>query len=83
MVDPVSSTSRYRRQSSIARWHAQGRSGLKILGTARHDGHRAALARSGKRNQARELLAPGYSRFTGGGDMRDLKEPKAVFKELS
>ena len=31
----------------------------------------------GKTKQARELLAPGYGRFTEGFDTRDLKEAKA------
>jgi predicted ATPase len=45
--------------------------------------HGAALARSGKREQARELLAPVYDWFTEGFDTRDLKEAKALLDELS
>ena len=36
----------------------------------------------GKRDEARELLAPIYSWFTEGFDTRDLKEAKALLKEL-
>jgi predicted ATPase len=37
----------------------------------------------GKRDQARELLAPVYGWFTEGFDTRDLKEAKALLDELS
>jgi predicted ATPase len=37
----------------------------------------------GKRDQARELLAPVYGWFTEGFDTRDLKEAKALLNELS
>ncbi|UQR60209.1 hypothetical protein LRP30_24600 [Bradyrhizobium sp. C-145] len=37
----------------------------------------------GKRNEARELLAPIYNRFTEGFDTRDLKEAKALLEELT
>ena len=37
----------------------------------------------GKRDQARELLAPVYSWFTEGFDTRDLKEAKALLDELA
>jgi predicted ATPase len=37
----------------------------------------------GKRNEARELLAPVYSWFTEGFDTLDLKEAKALLDELS
>jgi tetratricopeptide (TPR) repeat protein len=36
----------------------------------------------GKRNEARELLAPVYGWFTEGFDTRDLKEAKALLDEL-
>jgi predicted ATPase len=43
----------------------------------------ARLWRSqGKPQQARELLAPVYWRFTEGFDTRDLKEAKALLDEL-
>ena len=37
----------------------------------------------GKMHQARELLAPVYGWFTEGFDTRDLKEAKALLKELA
>jgi predicted ATPase len=37
----------------------------------------------GKREEARELLAPVYGWFTEGFDTRDLKEAKALLAELS
>jgi predicted ATPase len=37
----------------------------------------------GKRDQARDLLAPVYGWFTEGFDTRDLKEAKALLDELS
>jgi class 3 adenylate cyclase/predicted ATPase len=37
----------------------------------------------GKRNEARELLAPVYSWFTEGFDTRDLKEAKTLLDELT
>jgi predicted ATPase len=44
----------------------------------------ARLWRSqGKVQQARELLAPVYGWFTEGFDTRDLKEARALLKELA
>ena len=40
-------------------------------------------AQSGERSRARELLAPTYNRFTEGFDAVDLKEAKALLKELT
>ena len=37
----------------------------------------------GKREEARELLAPVYGWFTEGFDTLDLKEAKALLDELS
>jgi predicted ATPase len=37
----------------------------------------------GKREEARQLLAPVYGWFTEGFDMRDLKEAKALVDELT
>jgi predicted ATPase len=37
----------------------------------------------GKRDEARELLAPVYGWFTEGFDTRDLKDAKALIDELS
>lgn len=39
--------------------------------------------REGKREEARELLAPVYAWFTEGFDTRDLKEAKALLDELA
>jgi predicted ATPase len=36
----------------------------------------------GKRDEARELLAPVYGWFTEGFDTLDLKEAKALLREL-
>jgi predicted ATPase len=47
----------------------------------------ASMARlwrdQGKRQQARDLLAPVYGWFTEGFDTRDLKEAKALLEELA
>ena len=37
----------------------------------------------GKRDEARELLAPVYGWFTEGFDTRDLKDAKALLEELA
>ena len=37
----------------------------------------------GKRDEARNLLAPVYGWFTEGFDTRDLKEAKALLEELA
>jgi predicted ATPase len=39
--------------------------------------------RQGKRDEARQLLAPIYSWFTEGFDTTDLQEAKALLEELS
>jgi predicted ATPase len=41
------------------------------------------LQRQGKRDEARDLLAPVYAWFTEGFDTRDLKEAKALLEEFS
>jgi predicted ATPase len=53
-------------------------------------GERAALGQlpqlwrdQGKRDEARELLAPVYGWFTEGFDTLDLKEAKALLEELA
>jgi predicted ATPase len=52
------------------------------LGTARGD--EAQLWRDqGKRDEARDLLAPGYGWFKEGFDTLDLKEARALLDELS
>jgi predicted ATPase len=66
----------------------------EALATARRQGARAielraavSLARlhrnQGRRAEARDLLAPVYGWFTEGFDTRDLKEAKALLKELA
>ena len=55
----------------------------QILGTPRRHEPRTPLARPGKLQQARELLAPVYNWFTEGFDTRDLKEAKALLEELA
>jgi predicted ATPase len=37
----------------------------------------------GKRDEARDLLAPVYGWFTEGFDTRDLKEAEALLKEVA
>ena len=37
----------------------------------------------GKRDEARDLLAPVYGWFTEGHNTRDLKEAKALLEELA
>ena len=58
-------------------------SGRQDMGAPRRHEPRPPLARSGKRAEARELLAPVYGWFTEGFDTRDLKEAKALLNELS
>ena len=41
------------------------------------------LARSGKRDEARDLLAPVWGWFTDGFNTRDLKEAKELLDELA
>ena len=55
----------------------------KVLGTPRRNEPRTSLARPGKPQQARELLALVYGWFTEGFDTRDLKEAKGLFEELA
>jgi predicted ATPase len=52
------------------------------VGAARRNEHGAALARQGKRDEARDLLAPVYGWFTEGFDTLDLKEAKTLLDEL-
>jgi predicted ATPase len=47
------------------------------------DRYGAALARSGKRDEARELLAPVYGWFAEGFNTLDLKEAKALLEKLA
>jgi hypothetical protein len=43
----------------------------------------SAFFAQGKRDQARELLAPVYGRFTEGFDTLDLMQAKALLDELA
>jgi hypothetical protein len=52
-----------------------------VLVTHGHAGHEQRD--QGKRNQARDLLAPIYGWFTEGFDTLDLKETKALLDELT
>jgi predicted ATPase len=45
---------------------------------SRSNEHGAPLALQGKREQARDLLAPVYGWFTEGFDTRDLREAKEL-----
>jgi predicted ATPase len=47
------------------------------------EGRRARSAHQGKRDEARELLAPVYGWFTEGFDTVDLKQAKALLDELA
>ena len=51
-------------------------------GTLRRDDTARLWRDQGKRDEARELLAPVYGWFTEGFDTRDLKEAKALLDEL-
>jgi predicted ATPase len=79
-------------------WRARGESGRayfeRALAVARAQQARfwelraaASMARlwcdQGKREEARELLAPVYGWFTEGLDTRDLKEAKALLDDLA
>ena len=52
------------------------------MGTPSGDEHGATLARSGRRPQARKLLAPVHGWFTQGFDTLDLKQAKTLLDEL-
>ena len=54
------------------------------LGRARRFNEASRLWRDqGKREEARELLAPVYGWFTEGFDTRDLKEARRCWRELA
>jgi predicted ATPase len=62
--------------------HASSRA-ITLPGNAVRAHGAVSLGRvSDKVQQARELLAPVYRRFTEGFDTRDLKEAKALLEEL-
>ena len=64
---------------------AQRKTALAIarLGTPRLHEPRRLWRDQGKVQQARELLAPVYGRFTEGFDTRDLKDAKALLEQLA
>ena len=74
----------YSKSRSIFRAGARSRACTagEILGAARSHEHGAALARPGRREEARVVLAPVYGWFTEGFDTRDLKQAKALLDEL-
>ena len=53
------------------------------MGVARDDEPRRLLAKQGKRDEARAMLAEIYGWFTEGFDTRDLKDAKSLLDELS
>ena len=65
------------------------RSRLRVQQQAKSWELRAAMSMArlwrdqGKRDEARELLAPVYGWFTEGFDTLDLKEAKALLEELA
>jgi hypothetical protein len=61
-----------------ARTYGRASTASKVLGAARGDEHGAALEGSGRRKEARDLLAPVYDWFTEGFDTLDLQEAKAL-----
>ena len=68
---------------------SSARSRLRVQQQAKSWELRAAMSMArlwrdqGKRQQARELLAPVYGWFTEGFDTLDLKEAKALLEELA
>jgi len=66
-----------------SRLRTGSKSSGKILGTSRRHEHARLWRDQGKRDEARELLAPVYGWFTEGFDTRDLKEAKGLLDELS
>jgi predicted ATPase len=66
---------------STASWPRAQRAKSCELRAAMSNG--AALARSGKPHQGRDLPAPVYGWFTEGFDTLDLKDAKALLDELA
>jgi predicted ATPase len=54
-----------------------------MLSVFSYDDPQARRGGSARYRQARELLAPVYGWFTEGFNTRDLKEAKALLKELA
>jgi predicted ATPase len=76
--DPAKAEESFRTALAIAR--EQGTRGYELRAAT-------SLARlwreQGRRNEARDLLAPVYGSFTEGFDTPDLKEAKALLDELT
>jgi predicted ATPase len=60
----------------------QNRSPLGNRNGKRRNEHGGLWRDQGKRDEARDLLAPVYGWFTEGFDTRDLTEAKALLEEL-
>ena len=54
-----------------------------ILGATRRDEMARLWRDQGKRDEARDLLAPVYGWFTEGFDTLDLREAKALMEQLT
>ena len=67
---------RQRQLVPLARGHA-------LPEASRRDEQARFRRDQGKRDEARELLAPVYGWFTEGFDTRDLKEARALLDELA
>ena len=76
--DPAKAEDSFRTALAIAR--EQGTRGYELRAAT-------SLARlwreQGRRDEARDLLAPVYGSFTEGFDTQDLKEAKALLAELT
>jgi predicted ATPase len=55
----------------------------KVMGTPRRDELARLWRDQGRRDEARDLLAPVYGWFTEGFDTLDLKEAKALLDEMA
>jgi predicted ATPase len=66
----------------VRRSEKSERAASKVLGAACGNEHARLWRDQGKRDEARELLAPVYGWFTEGFDTRDLKEARALLDEL-
>ena len=67
--------------TGLLRWPAASRP--SHWSCARHLSLSRLWQQQGKRDEARELLAPIYGWFTEGFDTADLQEAKALLEELS
>jgi predicted ATPase len=76
--DPIEGERSYREAISVARGQ-----NAKVLELRAATNLAQLWNNQGKRQEARDLLAPVYGWFTEGFDTRDLKEAKALFDELA